>query len=173
MGQGIGGVPEAPGVGESASPGREPIGRYISQQRRLRGIELDEIALRTRIPRRSLERLGYYWRRSGGTLAEAATDRSLAILRSQLAPVRSWHEFVETRLVLDVDGRIPADVRESPQGAVPGPGIADSLRSWNHIGVLTTGQRLYIYRGAARPRKISSAPLPHNNVTTILPVAQH
>jgi len=49
----------------------------------------------------------------------------------------------------------------------------DSLRSWNHIGVLTTGQRLYIYRGAARPRKISSAPLPHNNVTTILPVAQH
>ncbi|MFI5319279.1 MAG: helix-turn-helix domain-containing protein [Myxococcota bacterium] len=57
MGQGIGGVPEAPGVGGGASPGREPIGRYISQQRRLRGIELDEIALRTRIPRRSLERL--------------------------------------------------------------------------------------------------------------------
>ena len=61
--------------------------------------------------RRALERLGYYWRRSGGTLAEAATDRSMATLRAQLAPVRSWHDFVETRLVLDVDGRIPADIR--------------------------------------------------------------
>jgi peptidoglycan lytic transglycosylase D len=48
----------------------------------------------------------------------------------------------------------------------------DSLRGWNHIGVLTTGQRLYIYRGSARARKISSVPLPHDLVTTILPVAQ-
>jgi hypothetical protein len=61
--------------------------------------------------RRALERLGYYWRRSGGTLTEAATDRSLAILRSQLEAVRSWHDFVETRLVLDVDGRIAVDTR--------------------------------------------------------------
>jgi Helix-turn-helix domain len=56
MGQGIGRVPEAPAVGVEAG-GREPIGRYIAQQRRLRGIELEELALRTRIPRRSLERL--------------------------------------------------------------------------------------------------------------------
>ncbi|MGB5080997.1 MAG: transglycosylase SLT domain-containing protein [Burkholderiales bacterium] len=48
----------------------------------------------------------------------------------------------------------------------------DSLRRWNHIGVLTTGQRLYIYRGAARPRKISTAPLPQDLAMTILPVAQ-
>lgn len=48
----------------------------------------------------------------------------------------------------------------------------DSLRSWNHIGILTTGQRLYIYRGSARPRKISSAPLPQNLATTILPAAR-
>ena len=57
MGQGIGGVPEAPAVGRSAVGGQEPIGRYIAQQRRLRGIELDELATLTRIPRRSLERL--------------------------------------------------------------------------------------------------------------------
>jgi cytoskeletal protein RodZ len=55
MGQGVGGVSEAPAVG--AVEGREPIGRYLAQQRRLRGIDLDEIAARTRIPRRSLERL--------------------------------------------------------------------------------------------------------------------
>ena len=56
MGQGIGGVPEAPAVGGDAG-GREQIGRYIAQQRRLRGIDLAELAARTRIPRRSLERL--------------------------------------------------------------------------------------------------------------------
>jgi len=57
MGQGIGRLPEAPGVGGDADPGREPIGRYIAQQRRLRGIELEDLAALTRIPRRSLERL--------------------------------------------------------------------------------------------------------------------
>jgi len=61
--------------------------------------------------RRALERLGFYWRRSGGALVEAASDRSLAILRAQLARVRSWDDFVETRLALDVDGRIPAATR--------------------------------------------------------------
>jgi cytoskeleton protein RodZ len=58
MGQGIGRIPAAPAVSPSAPGlGREPIGRYISQQRTLRGIDLDELAARTRIPRRSLERL--------------------------------------------------------------------------------------------------------------------
>jgi transcriptional regulator with XRE-family HTH domain len=57
MGQGIGRLPEASGVGGDADLGREPIGRYIAQQRRLRGIELEDLAARTRIPRRSLERL--------------------------------------------------------------------------------------------------------------------
>ncbi len=58
MGQGIGRIPAAPAVGPSAPGiGREPIGRYIAQQRTLRGIDLDELAARTRIPRRSLERL--------------------------------------------------------------------------------------------------------------------
>jgi hypothetical protein len=55
MGQGVGGVSETPAVGAGES--REPIGRYLAQQRKLRGIDLDEIAARTRIPRRSLERL--------------------------------------------------------------------------------------------------------------------
>jgi transcriptional regulator with XRE-family HTH domain len=57
MGQGIGRIPQASAVDGGAGRGREPIGRYIAQQRRLRGIELEELAARTRIPRRSLERL--------------------------------------------------------------------------------------------------------------------
>ncbi|MDH3213446.1 MAG: helix-turn-helix domain-containing protein [Myxococcales bacterium] len=43
------GVPEAAAV--------ESIGRYLARQRLLRGISLDDLAVLTRIPRRSLERL--------------------------------------------------------------------------------------------------------------------
>ena len=32
----------------------------------------------------------------------------------------------------------------------------DSVLRWNHVGVLTTGQRLVIYRGS-KPRKAASA----------------
>ena len=56
MGQGVRRNPEAPAVDAEAGV-REPIGRYIAQQRRLRGIDLEDLAARTRIPRRSLERL--------------------------------------------------------------------------------------------------------------------
>ena len=49
MGQEVRGVPEAAAV--------ESIGRYLARQRTLRGISLDDLAVLTRIPRRSLERL--------------------------------------------------------------------------------------------------------------------
>jgi hypothetical protein len=56
MGKAVGGVPEAPAL--SAEAGDDAgIGAYLATQRRLRGIGLDELAARTRIPRRSLERL--------------------------------------------------------------------------------------------------------------------
>ncbi|MBW2268195.1 MAG: helix-turn-helix domain-containing protein [Deltaproteobacteria bacterium] len=51
MGQEIRGVPEASSLTGTG------IGHYLSSQRRLRGISLDELAGRTKIPRRSLERL--------------------------------------------------------------------------------------------------------------------
>lgn len=46
-------------VAEGAAPAArpEPIGAYLSRQRVLRGIGLDELEQLTRIPRRSLERL--------------------------------------------------------------------------------------------------------------------
>jgi len=62
--------------------------------------------------RRALERFGFYWRRSGGRVAEAATERLAARLGAQLERVRSWDEFIDTRLVLDVEATIPPAVRE-------------------------------------------------------------
>ncbi len=61
MGEAIGGVPGSPPLSdEAAGDAAEPvpsIGRYLARQRKLRGMELDELVTLTRIPRRSLERL--------------------------------------------------------------------------------------------------------------------
>jgi len=40
-----------------AAPERFSIGRFLASQRQLRGISLDELSARTKIPRRNLERL--------------------------------------------------------------------------------------------------------------------
>ena len=61
--------------------------------------------------RRALERLGAYWRRSGGRLTQAATEHVAAGLAAQLEGVDSWDQFINTRLVLDVDAMIPATER--------------------------------------------------------------
>ncbi len=50
--RGVGGGAEPPPASERFS-----IGRYLASQRELRGISLDELAARTKIPRRNLERL--------------------------------------------------------------------------------------------------------------------
>ncbi|HYK81633.1 MAG TPA: DEAD/DEAH box helicase [Gemmatimonadales bacterium] len=63
--------------------------------------------------RRALERLGFYWRRSGGRLAEAASERLAARLAAHLEHVGSWDRFLETRLTLDVDALIPEAERRS------------------------------------------------------------
>ncbi len=51
--------------------------------------------------RKAVDRLGFYWRRSGGRLAEAAPAEIAARLAEQLQRVRSWEEFLNTRLLLD------------------------------------------------------------------------
>ena len=61
--------------------------------------------------RRALERSGEYWRRSGGTLAAAATERLSESLVEQLANVSRWDEFIAQRLTIDPDVSIPAEVR--------------------------------------------------------------
>ena len=56
MGKAIRGLPETSAlIGADDTSGS--IGAYIARQRALRGISLEELALLTRIPRRSLERL--------------------------------------------------------------------------------------------------------------------
>src|SRR5206468_2479307 len=81
----------------------------------IEGTGLPERAIR-RYARRGtptvvFERLGFYWRRSGGRLAAAATEQVAARLGAQLARVASWQEFLGTRLALDVDAMVPADER--------------------------------------------------------------
>jgi hypothetical protein len=63
--------------------------------------------------RRALERFGFYWRRSGGRLAQARAEELAAALEAQLAGVRSWQEFLDTRLELDVEAAIPAAERRA------------------------------------------------------------
>ena len=63
--------------------------------------------------RRALERLGSYWRRSGGRLTQAATEHVTARLAAQLARVGSWDEFINARLELDVDQMVPEAERRA------------------------------------------------------------
>ena len=63
--------------------------------------------------RRALERFGFYWRRAGGRLAQASTERVMNVLREQVARVDSWEAFINSRLVLDVDGAIPEAERHA------------------------------------------------------------
>src|SRR3989442_7280136 len=63
--------------------------------------------------RRGLERLGIYWRRSGGRLTRAATDHVSARHASQLSRVASWDDFINPPLVLDVDAMGPEAQRRA------------------------------------------------------------
>ena len=57
--------------------------------------------------RRACERLGEFWRRSGGSLTAAATERIGERIAAQLEGVGSWEDFLATRVGLDVDALIP------------------------------------------------------------------
>jgi len=56
MGKEVRGLPEDPSLSEGSPEGGR-IGSYLARQRRLRGISLEELAERTKLPLRSLERL--------------------------------------------------------------------------------------------------------------------
>ena len=58
--------------------------------------------------RKTVDRLGLYWRRSGGRLAETAPAQIAASLAEQLQHVRSWDEFLNTRLRLDPEAIVSA-----------------------------------------------------------------
>ena len=62
--------------------------------------------------RRALERFGHFWRRSGGRLAQANGDRIADQIAQQVAGVRSWDDFIATRVLLDPDAVIPEPERQ-------------------------------------------------------------
>jgi transcriptional regulator with XRE-family HTH domain len=94
-----------PSVGASGDPSgdpiRDPIGRYLAGQRRLRGISLAELAERTKIPLRSLERL-----ESGAF--DAAPDGF----------ARGFVRTVADALGLDVDDAVMRLLQEPPDDEV-------------------------------------------------------
>jgi len=61
--------------------------------------------------RRALSELGELWRRSGGTLAQAATPGLRSRIRTALADVTSWQEFLSTRVALDADAMVDGATR--------------------------------------------------------------
>jgi len=48
---------------------------------------------------------GHYWRRSGGRLNQAQREYVAAQIGAQLTGVRSWDEFIGTRIVVDPDAQ--------------------------------------------------------------------
>jgi ATP-dependent helicase HrpA len=62
--------------------------------------------------RRSLAELDELWRRSGGTLPAIAPAALRGRIRVQLEQVRSWRDFLETRLSFDPAGLVELEVRE-------------------------------------------------------------
>jgi hypothetical protein len=109
--------------------------------------------------RQALDRLGFYWRRSGGILGEAASDRSLERLREQLAGVSAWTAFVNQRLRLDVEAIVPGDVRRRLD-ALPdsvhlyGDRVAIDYEVDRGVGVA----RLRLREGQARRLRSSDLP---------------
>jgi len=109
--------------------------------------------------RRALERLGFYWRRSGGRLAGTATEQLAALLGTQLARVGSWEDFLGTRLTLDVDAMIPEDERRALE-ALPssvhlyGDRVPVDYEVERGVGVV----RLRLKEGQARRLQPSDVP---------------
>jgi hypothetical protein len=113
MGQEIGAIPRDPPLTRPAGASSErelSIGRYLARQRRLRGVSLDDLAVLTRIPRRSLERLedGAFDRQGDGfargfvrTVAEAlGLDAEEAVLRLRGEPPSGDEELSVRRISL-------------------------------------------------------------------------
>jgi hypothetical protein len=61
--------------------------------------------------RRAVEALDELWRRSAGTLEAASPESVRGLVRAQLEPVRSWDEFLRTRIVLDPSALVDPDTR--------------------------------------------------------------
>ena len=104
------------------------IGRYLARQRSLRGVSLDELADRTRIPRRSLERL-----------EDGAFDRQPDGF------ARGFVRTVAQALGLDADEAVMRLLEEPPSGDDELAYRRDALRRWAIGGALLLGASAAVF----------------------------
>ena len=101
--------------------------------------------------RRALDHLGEYWRRSGGTLAEADPTNTRRRVAEQIDHVNSLEEFLTTRLELNVARVVQEDARAEldalPKSAmVHGDRVPLDYEIENHEAVV----RMRLREGQAR-----------------------
>jgi hypothetical protein len=108
---------------------------------------------------RALARMDEYWRRSGGRLKEVSPDARWSAIRSRLGGVNSWSDFVSTRLELDPDSEVPAEVRsglDALPSSVPLDGdrvaLSYEMENGNAVAVL------HLREGQARRLRKGSLP---------------
>ena len=125
----------------SGPAARASIGEYLAQQRRLRGISVDELCEITKIPRRNLERL------ESGALDEQPDGFARGFVRT-----------VAAALGLDPDEAVMRLMQEPDAEAEPGGrGIGVMLLRWAAIAVAATLALLLWKLGSAW---LASGPLP-------------
>jgi hypothetical protein len=144
--QGRASPPFEPGLeGEAGALAAESIGRYLSQQRRLRGISIAQLAELTRIPVRSIERLeaGHFDDDIDGF-------------------VRGFVRTVSEALGLDPEdalARMLSEPRGEPEGARPlGLLLARSLVGLCVVALIALG--IGLVRSAVRDDATTSAGVP-------------
>ena len=133
MGREVRGVPEVASLSPAPS-----IGRYLAGQRRLRGISLDELATRTKIPKRSLERL------EAGAFDQVADGFSRSFVRTVAGALGLDPDDAVMRLLSE-----PADAEGGTEGR---PRLARS--AWlplTLLAVATAALGLGLWRLAAGP----------------------
>ncbi|MEE8116565.1 MAG: helicase-related protein [Gemmatimonadales bacterium] len=108
---------------------------------------------------RALARIDEYWRRAGGTIAPARPDQVAAALARQLEAVKSWREFLDTRLSLDVNEFVPDEAR-ARLDALPSSVhlYGDRLPLHYEIDAGTAVARLRLREGKARRLRTGDLP---------------
>ena len=109
--------------------------------------------------RRALDRFDFYWRRSGGRLAAAAPERLAGLLAERIQQVRSWEDFLEARLSLDVEATIPGAARVELE-ALPASVhlLGDRIALEYEVGPGGGAVRLRLKEGQARRLRVGDLP---------------
>ncbi|HKP28989.1 MAG TPA: hypothetical protein VJU15_06285, partial [Gemmatimonadales bacterium] len=108
---------------------------------------------------RGVEMLDEWWRRSGGVLDAASSEAIRAQLQSQLTEVKSWQDFLRTRLSLEPARMVSAEERQTLEqlpGMVRVAGDAVAIQYGLERG--SPVARLVLREGQARRLRPSEIP---------------